>query len=225
MSISAKLEKQETSAKAAGSSVPARSNNKGVRATSKYLRFSAQKGRLVVNQIRGKAIADAATTLTFSTRGASKEVFKVLKSAVANAENNNGMTIEDLYVAEAWVDEGPTFKRFKPRARGRADRINKRTCHVTVVVDEMPDEMVQKLSRKRKSGGDRAARVAASKDSAPAPVEKKKKAEAPKPKATEEEVEAVEVADVAEAPVEEAPAVESDHEAVAEAADESGSEE
>jgi large subunit ribosomal protein L22 len=132
-----------------------------VRAVAKYLRFSAQKGRLVVDQIRGKTVLEAATLLRFSERGAAREVFKALRSAVANAENNNGMSADELYVEAAYVDEGPTFKRWKPRARGRADRINKRTCHVTVVVNAAPAELLEGRSGSTRT--DRSARVAASK--------------------------------------------------------------
>lgn len=137
-----------------------------VRAVAKYLRFSAQKGRLVVDQIRGKSVLQAATALAFSDRDAAREVMKVLKSAVANAENNHGMRADQLYVSAAFVDEGPTFKRFKPRARGRADRINKRTCHVTVVVENAPAAMLEGRSGTKKAAAkstDRSARVAGSK--------------------------------------------------------------
>ena len=153
-----------------------------VRAVAKYLRFSAQKGRLVVDPIRGLTVAEAATVLHFSKKAAAVEVMKVLKSAAANAENNFQMSVEDLYVAFAYVDEGPTFKRWKPRARGRVDRINKRTCHITVIVDNMPATMldgrrgnVKKASRAdrvaastAKPTGDRSKRVASSKAKATA---------------------------------------------------------
>lgn len=134
-----------------------------VRAVAKYLRFSAQKGRLVVDQIRGRRVAEAQTVLHFSDRAAAREISKVLKSAVANATNNNGLSVDELYVSAAFVDEGPTFKRWKPRARGRVDRINKRTCHVTVVVDVAPHEMLEGKRSGAKNTGSRAARVAASK--------------------------------------------------------------
>lgn len=134
-----------------------------VRAVAKYLRFSARKGRLVVDQIRGRTVMDAATELTFSKRAAAREVYKVLKSAVSNAEANHDLNAEDLYVQFAYVDEGPTFKRWKPRARGRADRINKRTCHVTVVVNTAPAELLEKQEKRH---GDRSARVAASRGKA-----------------------------------------------------------
>jgi large subunit ribosomal protein L22 len=128
---------------------------------------------------------------------------KVLKSACANAENNHGMRIDELYVAAAYVDEGPTFKRFKPRARGRADRINKRTCHVTVIVDNAPAELLEgrAATKATASKGDRSTRVAGSKkasegkkDAAPKKATKKpaaakkpaKPADEPAPTTTED---------------------------------------
>lgn len=107
-----------------------------VSATAKYVRLSPRKARQVVDLIRGKSVKDAKAILMLTPRGAAPVVGKVLASAVANAENNNDMVSEDLYVAKAYVDEGPTLKRFKPRAMGRASRIRKRTSHITVAVDE-----------------------------------------------------------------------------------------
>lgn len=154
-----------------------------VRAVAKYLRFSAQKGRLVVDQIRGRTVVDAAVVLQHMTRGASVEVLKVLKSAAANAQNNHGMDISDLYVSAAFVDEGPTFKRWKPRARGRVDRINKRTCHITVVLDVVTagTELVTPTRTPSESRSEsRAKRVAASKDSAADKGAERKDKSAPK---------------------------------------------
>lgn len=144
-----------------------------VRATAKYLRSSAQKGRLVVDMIRGRRVADAYAILEFSNRAVARDIRKVLHSAVSNAENNNGMSAEDLYVEAAWVDEGPTLKRWKPRARGRADRINKRTCHITIVVNEAPEDLDRRSRASAKPSGDRAARVAASRGEAPPAAAKK----------------------------------------------------
>ncbi|MBR2836312.1 MAG: 50S ribosomal protein L22 [Coriobacteriales bacterium] len=104
------------------------------RAQARYIRISPRKARLVVDQIRGKKIDDARAILQFSELGASEVVLKVLNSAVANAENNHGMRSANLCVARTYVDEGPTLKRIRPRAKGQASRINKRTCHITVVV-------------------------------------------------------------------------------------------
>ena len=107
-----------------------------VNAVAKYVRVSPRKARQVVDLIRGKSVKDAKFILKLTPRGAAPLVGKVLASAVANAENNNDMSAEDLYVARAFVDEGPTLKRFKPRAMGRASKIRKRTSHITVSVDQ-----------------------------------------------------------------------------------------
>ncbi len=106
------------------------------KASAKYIRVSARKARLVVDLIRGKDIAEAQQILDFSDKAAARVVLKILNSAIANAEHNNGLSTDDLFVSRAYVDEGPTLKRFRPRAMGRATRINKRTSHITVVLDE-----------------------------------------------------------------------------------------
>ena len=97
-------------------------------------RLSAQKARLVADQIRGKSAEEALQILEFSTKKAAHLMKKVLDSAIANAEHNDGLDIDDLHVSTVFVDEGPTMKRIRPRAKGRADRIFKRTCHITVKV-------------------------------------------------------------------------------------------
>ncbi|ANF59371.1 50S ribosomal protein L22 [Halotalea alkalilenta] len=99
-------------------------------------RLSAQKARLVADQVRGKPVAEALDILTFSPKKAAVIVRKVLQSAIANAEENNGMDIDELRVSTIYVDEGTTLKRIQPRAKGRADRIMKRSCHITVKVAE-----------------------------------------------------------------------------------------
>jgi large subunit ribosomal protein L22 len=106
-----------------------------VRAQAKFVRVAPRKAREVVDLIRGKSVADARTTLVFANRGAATVVTKVLNSAVANAENNNGLAAEDLFVKEAYVDEGPTIKRWQFRAMGRVNRIRKRSSHITIAVD------------------------------------------------------------------------------------------
>ena len=103
-------------------------------ARGRHLPVSAQKARRVINQIRGQRVADALNTLTFSRQKAARLILKVLESAIANAEHNNGVDIDALSVVHVSVDEGPVLKRMKPRAKYRADRILKRTCHVTVVL-------------------------------------------------------------------------------------------
>jgi large subunit ribosomal protein L22 len=105
---------------------------KMVIAKSKYVRSSARKARLVADQIRGKSVIEAQTLLAYSTRGAATPVRKALQSAIANADHNEGWEPTELVVAKIHVDEGPTIKRFRPRAQGRATRINKRTCHITI---------------------------------------------------------------------------------------------
>ena len=107
-----------------------------VAATLKGARISAQKARLVADQIRGKSIETALNELTFSTKKAAAIVKKVLDSAIANAEHNEGADIDELRVSTVYVNEGLTMKRIKPRAKGRADRIEKRTCHITVKVSD-----------------------------------------------------------------------------------------
>ncbi len=106
------------------------------RAIARYVRVSPRKARLVVDLIRGKSVSDASAILKFTPRAAAEVVAKVLDSAVANAEKNLKIKPETLFVSETYVDEGPTLKRIRPRAQGRAFRINKRTSHVTVVVKQ-----------------------------------------------------------------------------------------
>jgi len=110
------------------------------RATSKYNRTSARKMRRVVDLIRGQHVIEAERLLRFSGLGASRDIEKLLHSAVANAERNPGVVAENLMVERAWVDEGPTLKRYRPRAYGRATRGRERTSDETVVVRTMNDE-------------------------------------------------------------------------------------
>ena len=104
------------------------------RATSKFLRLGPNKARLVVDTIRGRRVGDAFNMLKFMPQAAARVVEKVLKSAVANAEDRQVGDVDELIISKVWVDQGPTLKRFRPRAQGRANRILKRTSHVTVVV-------------------------------------------------------------------------------------------
>lgn len=110
------------------------------RATVKYIRTSPPKMRRVVDLIRGHHVEEARRILRFSPLGATHDVEKLLNSAVANAEQQPGVISENLMVSRAWVDEGPTLKRFRPRAYGRATRVRKRTSHVTLVVRTMGEE-------------------------------------------------------------------------------------
>jgi large subunit ribosomal protein L22 len=111
-----------------------------VRAQAKWVRMSARKARIVLDHIRGRTVPEARTILAFTPRAAATEIEKVLRSAVANAEANHGLDGDELVVAAAYADEGPTLKRWKPRARGRVNRIRKRTCHVTLVLAEVPEQ-------------------------------------------------------------------------------------
>ncbi|MDO9557411.1 MAG: 50S ribosomal protein L22 [Coriobacteriia bacterium] len=106
------------------------------KATARYVRVSARKARLVIDLVRGKSVAEAEAILKFTPRAAAEIVGKVVHSAAANAEKNLKIKPETLYVSEAYVNEGPTLKRMRPRAMGRASRINKRTSHITVVVKQ-----------------------------------------------------------------------------------------
>lgn len=107
---------------------------KEVKAVHKYAKGSSFKVRLVVDQIRLKSVEEALNILSFSNKGAAKLVKKVLNSAISNAEHNNGLDIDTLIVSSIYVDEGSTMKRIRPRAKGRANRILKRTSHITVGV-------------------------------------------------------------------------------------------
>jgi LSU ribosomal protein L22P len=109
---------------------------KEAKAVARTVRIAPRKARLVVDLIRGKRVGEAMAILKLTPKAASPIVEKVLKSAIANAEHNYEMDVDSLYVAKAYVDEGPTLKRFRPRAQGRATQINKRTSHITIVVAE-----------------------------------------------------------------------------------------
>ncbi|WP_017473659.1 50S ribosomal protein L22 [Amphibacillus jilinensis] len=106
------------------------------KSVAKTVRIAPRKVRLVIDLIRGKNVGEAIAILKHTQRGASPVVEKVLNSAIANAEHNYEMDVDNLYVSEAYVNEGVTLKRFRPRAQGRASQINKRTSHITVVVSE-----------------------------------------------------------------------------------------
>ena len=110
-----------------------------VRARASYVRIAPRKARLVANQVRGLPIDDALTLLRFSPRGAARDIAKLIGSAAANAENNHDLVADDLLIKEISVDEGPTLRRYRPRALGRATRINKRTCHIKVALTPEDD--------------------------------------------------------------------------------------
>jgi large subunit ribosomal protein L22 len=146
----------------------------GVRAVHRHARFSAYKAREVLDLIRGRSVSEARNILEFSDRGAAAVILKVLDSAVANAGNNNDIPPDELFVAACFADEGPTMKRWRPRARGRATRIRKRTCHITVIVGRYSqtelDRIRERLAGKGRTTSDaaaaRARRVARSRQGA-----------------------------------------------------------
>ena len=140
----------------------------GTRSVVRYARFSAFKARPVLDLIRGRAVADADEILQFTPRAAAVVVRKCLASAVANAQHNDELDPDDLYVSACFADEGPTLRRFRPRARGRATRIRKRTCHVTVIVSRMPEEMLERQRRKQEAQAPAATRGRRGRDAAAA---------------------------------------------------------
>jgi large subunit ribosomal protein L22 len=123
-----------------------------VRAQAKWVRMSPRKARLVAEHIRGRSVPEARTVLAFTQRAAAREIEKVLRSAVANAETNPNLNWngDDLVVSTVYVDEGPTIKRWQMRARGRLGRIHKRTCHITIKVAQRPETPARATKRNDK---------------------------------------------------------------------------
>ena len=146
-----------------------------VRAQAKWVRTSARKARLVLDHIRGRSVPEARTILAFTQRAAATDIEKVLRSAVANAEANHGLDGDDLVVEAAFADEGPTLKRWKPRARGRVNRIRKRTCHVTLVLAEVPEQSTRRRPRKH---AETAASAPPAEESKPKATTRRRKKEA-----------------------------------------------
>jgi large subunit ribosomal protein L22 len=155
----------------------------GARAIARHVRLSPSKARRVINLVRGLPAKEALTVLQLAPYGASEPVYKVLASAIANAENNQRLDPDALLVSEAYVDEGPTLKRFQPRAQGRAYRILKRTCHITIAVEAIPvsaNRPVKGAAAKTapakgapaKAGGAKAAKKTATKAAEPKAVKK-----------------------------------------------------
>ncbi|MEL7603407.1 MAG: 50S ribosomal protein L22 [Bacillota bacterium] len=110
--------------------------DKRPRAIARYVRISSRKVKVVIDLIRGKSVQEAQAILMYTPKAASPVVEKLLNSAVANAENNMDLSRDTLYVAEVFANQGPTLKRFRPRAQGRASRIRKRTSHITIILDQ-----------------------------------------------------------------------------------------
>jgi len=123
----------------------------GAFASAKFVRITPMKARRVVDMVRGLPVEDALSILRFAPQSASETVYKVLESAVANAETTEGLDTDDLVVSVAMVDEGPTMKRWRPRAQGRATRINKRTSHITLVVQ--PADVVAAATKRHAKNG------------------------------------------------------------------------
>ena len=111
-----------------------------VRASARYLRVTPRKARLVADQVRGMPTAEALPLLEFSPRGAAHDIRKLIESAMANAENNHDLVAEEMRISELNVDEGPTLRRWRARARGRATRVDKRTCHVSVALTPIEED-------------------------------------------------------------------------------------
>jgi ribosomal protein L22 len=162
-----------------------------VKAAAKWVRISPRKARLVVEHIRGRTVPEARTVLAFTPRAAAREVEKLLKSAVANAEANHNLIGDDLVVSAAYVDEGPVFKRWRARARGRAARIRKRTCHITLKLSPTDEVAVTRAEsapaeEKPKRAPRRKPKAAAQADApkATAEAKPKRRAAASKPMAT-----------------------------------------
>jgi large subunit ribosomal protein L22 len=163
-----------------------------IRAQARYVRSSARKARLVLEHIRGKSAVEAQSILAFQTRAVARDAGKVLKSAIANAENNSGHDADELVVVYAYADEGPTLKRWRARARGRVNRIRKRTCHITITLSPaLPGEIKPRPERRPSPA-----------DEAPAETDKPKrrrKAAAPKGEAATAETAVEETATEPEA--------------------------
>lgn len=129
----------------------------GTRARAGYVRSSPYKVRAVLDQIRGKSYVEALEILAFSERDAAVPIRKVVDSAAANAEHNDGLDAEELYVSACYADEGPTLKRWRPRARGRATQILKRSCHITVILSRYDEEALEDLRARAAASPGRAA--------------------------------------------------------------------
>jgi len=147
-----------------------------VRAQARYVRAAPRKAQLVAEQIRGRTVPEARTILAFTPRAAAREIDRVLASAVANAESAHGLDGDELVILEAYADEGPTLKRWRARARGRVNRIRKRTCHITIVVAGSPQSGRPRPQKQAKPAAESAPTPETPAEDAPAAEE------TPKPK-------------------------------------------
>ena len=189
----------------------------GTKAVAKHVRSSAYKARVVLDLIRGLDVRRADEVLALTQRDIARDIRKVLRSAVANAVNNEGQDAEELFVVACFADEGTTLKRFRPRARGRATRIRKRTCHITVIVARMSDDRLEILRAKAEgasasAAAARRARVDASRRRAEAAQESSDQVE-------DDVVEGDSIEDVSDETVAEGDAAASDDESAEDAAD------
>ena len=168
-----------------------------MRAAAKWVRITPRKARLVVEHIRGRTVPEARTMLAFTERAAAREIDKLLRSAVANAEANHNLIGDDLIVKTAYVDEGPTIKRWRPRARGRAAQIRKRMCHITITLGpattatvtrapEPPAEEKPKRAPRRKAAPKAKAETKPEAEKKPAAKKPAARKRAPAKKKTEE---------------------------------------
>jgi large subunit ribosomal protein L22 len=170
-------------------------------AKARFVRVSPRKARRVIDLVRGRSVADALDILRWAPQAASEPVAKVIASAAANAQNNNGLDPATLVVATVYADEGPTAKRIRPRAQGRAFRIRRRTSHITVVVESRP------AKDQRSAKSTRARRAEASKAAAKAPAKKAvASSEAKKAPATKAPAKTAATSEAKQAPAKKAPA-------------------
>lgn len=174
-----------------GASLSRNVDRESTKSVVRYVRVSAHKARPVLNQIRNLSVARAEEILAFSERSVSEVISNCLNSAIANAGNNNGIPREELFVSECFADEGPTLKRFRPRARGRATSIFKRTCHLTVVVSRYTEEEIESLQAHAELKGHRnnfeAGEELVEEDQSKEAKSKKKKSRSSKEEVLEEE--------------------------------------
>lgn len=195
----------------------------GTKAVAKHVRSSAYKARVVLDLIRGLDVRRADEVLALTQRDIARDIRKVLRSAVANAVNNEGQDAEELFVVACFADEGTTLKRFRPRARGRATRIRKRTCHITVIVARMSDDRLEIL--RAKAEGASASAAAARRARVDASRRRAEAAQASSDQVEDDMVEDDSIEDVSDETVAEADAVDVADDAAEGAADDAAADE